>query len=331
MTDELIFHNAPIVIDNWARDDTYEGVYPSGARVKDAYFSRETPEEKCIKSDWRYLFKLSRGIYEPGRGEFPWQFWCEIIAYRFGCVIGVQVPPAHIGLSTKYKDGIDTYAALIEWFYDDSKENYFSGGLIMQSCIDGYDREKGSKHNLQTILDFDNLKKQKKWLGYWAGVLVFDSLIGNTDRHQDNWGLVDNNKINAKTSTLQLRTSPAFDNGTALGYEILKENLWKFDDTDVLGRYLKNKKARHHMKWSLEEDEQLRFYEFVKKFAVAFPQIRPIIVECLSFSREQVEDVLTPLVDAVDDPKFKLTQERLDFILRLIFGRKKILEETLGL
>ena len=178
MPDKLSFHNAPIVIDSWDRDDTYEGVYPSGARVKDAYFSPDNPKEDCIKSDWRYLFKLSRGVYEPGRGEFPWQFWCEIIAYRFGCVIGVEVPPAHIGLSTAYKEGVDTYATLIEWFYDDRKKGYIPGGQFMQLHIKGYDRVKGERHNLTTILSAIG------WLDYWAQVLVFDTLIGNTDRHQ---------------------------------------------------------------------------------------------------------------------------------------------------
>ena len=51
----------------------------------------------------------------------------------------------------------------------------------------------------------------------------------------------------------------------------------------------------------------------------------------LSFTYEQVEEVLGPLVEAVSDPKHKLTRKRLDFVLKMIFGRKRILEETLEL
>ena len=94
MSEELSFHNAPIVIDKWRKDETYD-IYTVGSRVKDAYFSPEEPKDKCIKPNWRYLFKLSRSWC-------PWQFWCEIIAYRFGSVIGIKVPPAHIGLSKIY-------------------------------------------------------------------------------------------------------------------------------------------------------------------------------------------------------------------------------------
>ena len=59
MTEELSFHNIPIVIgDNWRRDDTYEGVYPSGARVKNAYFSPAKPEDKCIKPNGKCRLML---------------------------------------------------------------------------------------------------------------------------------------------------------------------------------------------------------------------------------------------------------------------------------
>lgn len=312
----------PICIDDgWVRDDTYEGVYPSGARVKDAYFSPEKPEDKGIKPNWRYLFKLSRR-------RFPWQFWCEIIAYRFGSVIGIEVPPAHIGHNKKYgKENVDTYAALIEWFYDDKAKRYISGGQIMVSLIKNFDRDTGKEHNLETIRQF--FLGNDEILKYWAEILTFDTLIGNTDRHQDNWGFII--ERSEKQSINSITTSPAFDNGTALCYEVLEQNIDKYEDTDRLERYLTGRYAKHHMKWSLDEEGRLNFYEFMKKFTVDFPQIKPIIAQHLSFTYEQVEETLLPLVDAISDIEYKLTQKRLDFILKMIFCRKEILEETLEL
>ena len=134
MSETLSFHDTPIVIDTWEKDETYD-IYTVGSRDKDAYFSPIEPKDKCIQPDWRYLFKLSRTTRTV---EFPWQFWCEIIAYRFGSIIGVDVPPAHIGLSRKYKDGVDTYAALIEWFYDESKDLYITGEQIMVGLIENF-------------------------------------------------------------------------------------------------------------------------------------------------------------------------------------------------
>lgn len=51
----------------------------------------------------------------------------------------------------------------------------------------------------------------------------------------------------------------------------------------------------------------------------------------LSFTRQQVDEVLSPLLKAVDCPEYRLTQKRLDFILKLIFERKRMLEEILEL
>jgi hypothetical protein len=325
MSDGLSFHNAPIVIgDDWRKDETYD-IYTVGSRVKDAYFSPKEPKDKCIKPDWRYLFKLSRTTLTV---EFPWQFWCEIIAYRFGSVIGVKVPPVHIGLSTIYKNNVNTYAALIEWFYDESKDIYITGERIMIGLIEDFDTEKGTKHNFKIIRDF--FKARQEIIDCWASILTFDTLIGNIDRHQENWGLIlENARLQPKESGV-LRLSPAFDNGTALGYEILEEKLDKFDDVK-LKSYMAHKKAKHHMKWSLDNDERLNFYQFMKKFTMAFPQIKPIIAQHLSFTYQQVEEVLAPLVEAVSDPVYKLTQKRLDFVLKLIFERKRILEEMLEL
>ncbi|KKL67076.1 hypothetical protein LCGC14_2138580, partial [marine sediment metagenome] len=305
-------------------------IYTVGSRDKDAYFSPEKPEHKCIKPDWRYLFKLSRSTRTI---TFWWQFWCEIIAYRFGSVIGVKVPPAHIGLSKKYEQGVDTYAALIEWFYDESKDVYITGEQIMVGLIEDFDTEKGRKHNLETIRDSSRgfFKNRKNALNCWASVLTFDALIGNTDRHQENWGLIfEDLRLNLKESGI-LYLSPAFDNGTALGYEIPEKSIDKYLDAKRLERYLVDKRARHHMKWSLDEVGQLDFYEFMNKFTMAFPQIKPIIARHLRFTYQQVEEVLAPLVDAVSVPLYKLTRKRLDFILKLIFDRKRILEETLEL
>ena len=69
----------------------------------------------------------------------------------------------------------------------------------------------------------------------------------------------------------------------------------------------------------------------MKKFAIEFPQVKPIMANHLSFTYEQVEEVLAPLVEAVSDPEYKLTRKRLNFVLKLIFERKRILEETLEL
>ena len=58
----------------------------------------------------------------------------------------------------------------------------------MMQLIKDYDRDKGEKHNYETIEKaFGCLPGFVK---HWSGVFILDSLIANVDRHQDNWGLI---------------------------------------------------------------------------------------------------------------------------------------------
>jgi len=319
----------PIVIDDWRQDDTYEGVYPKGTRDKSAYFSPATSNEICLKGNYRYLFKLSLS-------RSPWQFWSEIIAYRLGLIMGIEVPPSHIGLSNRYNEPKATYGALIEWFYDDKKDLYIEGGQIMLGLIEGYDRQRGAQHNFSDIARA--LSKLPQFIDHWSGVFTLDCLTGNRDRHQDNWGLI---LKDAKIKMKRLKGksffpsttlfSPAFDNGTALGYEMKEEGIDTYNDAK-LERYLTNPKhARHHMKFSLDEKDHLNFYDFILKFVRKFPDARSIISNHLNFSRSKVEEVMNPLIEAVSDSTYCLSRKRLDFMLELIFRRKELLEKTLGL
>jgi len=125
--------------------------------------------------------------------------------------------------------------------------------------------------------------------------------------------------------------SPAFDNGTALGYEMKEEEIDTYNDAK-LERYLTNPKhAKHHMKFSLDEKDPLNFYDFILKFVRKFPDARSIISNHLNFSRSKVEEVMNPLIEAVSDSTYCLSRKRLDFMLELIFRCKELLEKTLGL
>ncbi len=307
----------------WRLDQQYEGIYAEGARDKEVYFSPEKPDTHLIKPDWRYMFKLSRNL------EWcPWQFWIEIIAYRLGCLIGVEVPPAHIGYNEYYKQNNDdictpVYGALIEWFYNSSKDFYISGGQIMSDIIEGYDRIKGKQHNLETVIS--KIYEPEQYM-HWAGIFTLDTLIANTDRHHDNWGWIF--AENSKGKIIP-KLSPAFDNGTAMEYSVREEHFYKYNDPEKLKAHLINpKRAKHHMKWSLTYND-LNYYDFMSKFILKFPASKNIINRYLCFDREQAEQILEPLCEIVSDQKYRLTPQRLKFMLDMVFRRKELLQKVL--
>lgn len=138
-------YNDIISVDTWSPDETYDGLFPKGAREKTVYFTPDNPCPPFLKPNHRHLFKKSSHRY-------PWQFWMEIIAFRIGEVMGVAVPPTYVAISEKEGGGQEAvYGALIEWFYD-KEDTYVDGGRFMSAEIEGFDVHKGTQHNLKTLL-----------------------------------------------------------------------------------------------------------------------------------------------------------------------------------
>lgn len=303
-----------IDISNWQKDDTYNNIYPFGSRVKGSIFSPVAPEQSFIKPAHRYLFKESRE-------HFPWQFWMEIIAYHIGNLMQIDVPPAYVG----YDHNSHKYAALIEWFYNDKQKTHTHGGDILEALLPDYDRVKGAQHNWQLVYQWvssEPINLTTKGCSHWAKLLVFDAFIGNTYRHQDNWGIV-------KTAENKIeKFSPAFDNGTSMGYEILEEKLSDFDAETKLLNYIQ--KGTHHMKWSLEDTHKLSHVEMVQKFIKEYPFTKEIISNCLNFELSSIQEILQKISSI--NISIPLTNPRINFMLRLFEKRynqlKRIVSEN---
>lgn len=318
-------YNELIRVDDWALDETYDGIFSKGAREKTVYLSPASPRLPFLRGSHLYLFKKSSHRY-------PWQFWMEIMAYRIGDVMGMPVPPAYVAVSEEEVPGKGpVYGALIEWFYD-ADQVYIDGGLIMSAQIPGFDRHKGMQHNLQTIFETRYLKETT---GYWAQILTFDTIIGNVDRHQDNWGIIlpkIKSGIIPKEQKIAVGMSPAFDNGTALNYEILEQNFDKFADSAYVNRYLtKPKRARHHMRWSLNEPEDINFYDFMARFLDKYPEARCYVDKALAFNRVDIQDRLHPLTQIDVPEEYRLTPRRLGFTMDMLMRRKELLEKAIAL
>lgn len=204
---------------DWLKDEEF-AEYPEGAREKTLFYCPIPSPYQFLKGEHRYLFKRSSHRY-------PEQFWVEILAYRLGIQMGISVPPAFVAYDRKKNQS----GALIEWFLESitlfADEVFIPGGDYCQRYISGFDRKKGTQHNLETAFQiFKDLKESYPssnldWKNYWAKVLAFDALIGNTDRHQDNWGIIEHHfKGNDLRSYKRIRFSPVFDNGTSMGHEI---------------------------------------------------------------------------------------------------------------
>jgi hypothetical protein len=310
-----ILPDSPINVANWSEDEQWAN-YPEGARPKSAYFPPAEPLPDFIKPERRYLFKRSQRRY-------PEQFWAEVVAYHIGCLLDVDVPPAYPAINSATGE----CAALIEWFYEDGKALFEMGGHFMQQIIKDFDRVRGGQHNFHAInvlfraLQRDGLVTPD-WGEEWAKMLMFDALCGNTDRHQDNWGIV----FDLATKPPVGRLSPCYDNGTSLGHELWEEYQGKKWNDDRWLKYINN--GMHHMRWTLEAPQREGHVSGVQKLAVLFPALRSLMhARLTAFDMLTLRDTLKKM-SAIAMP-IRLTPWRTDLIYRLVNTRRSLLLSAL--
>ena len=195
----------------------------------------------------------------------------------------------------------------------------------MQRLIENYDRDKGRKHNLQTIIllskTLTRIKRlNSSWIEYWGLCLCYDAVIGNTDRHQENWGIL------WDEDTKKARFSPYFDNGTSLGHEIFPIKFPEFrGNSDMLDGYIR--RGRHQMRWALDDDVRLPLIQGVVDYAKEYPSVTPSLIDSLAWSEDELEQSLTQLVSF--DIESPLTKDRASFVFFLARHRRALLTELL--
>ncbi len=307
-----------IDVSDWTPDAEF-AIFPQGARAKEAYFAPAAVTDPVLVPNKRYLFKRSKRSY-------PDQFWGEIIAYRIGCLLGVPVPPAFYALNA----GTQTPAALIEWFYT-GPELFVLGGDFMKAIRPEYDREKGAMHNLEDVRvlmtalqNQGKLHPDVRWRQWWVDALLFDALIGNTDRHQDNWGLIG---MPAEGQTFKFWMAPCFDNGTSLGHERFSHRVEGWSDGQV-SMYVN--RGTHHVKWRLamEEPPINGHFLLLAQAIKAWHGTGDIARDRLNFHEDEL---LNSIADLTNFPgPVPLTNGRLNFVIRLLRTRFKLLKELLN-
>lgn len=304
-------------VTDWEQDEFV--VFPQGARAKSAYISPEAVTEPVLKPRWRYLLKKSRSCY-------PEQFWAEVVAYRIGCLMGVPVPPAFAAIHR----ATGTVGALIEWFYEEGVQSFIWAGEFLQKIDPNFDRERGSTHCMQ---DNERLTRSfavghgetprqltQDWRQWWVDALLFDGLIGNTDRHQDNWGFV------FSPSEPYISLAPLFDNGTSLGSERHEPQFSQWGEKQF-AKYIEN--GRHHVRWRVGVDVTERQHcELVRLALERWPSTRGAAQSRLRFTAKDMAKSFEDL--ALLDAPVRLGETRQAFMLELLSRRLILLQDIVS-
>ena len=141
-----------------------------------------------------------------------------------------------------------------------------------------YDNINNEYYSLEMILNSLNEYNLKS---EFFRIVIFDFIIGNTDRHQNNWAVLQCNDI--------IRICPIYDNGSSLCCYIKEENI----DT-----YLGNDKVRFNSIVNSKSKSRIRVDKRLKKESTHLEMIRYIkqnynecIIEWVKIIKDSITDI----------------------------------------
>ncbi len=131
-----------------------------------------------------YYFKTS---LKKEQKDYKYEFWSEIIASEIGSLLGFNMLKYDIA----YKNG--DIGCISESMVTEG-QNKLTEGI---SYLTGYDVSYNPKHkdsknqySFQLIKNTLSFYKIETFIHHIIEIIIFDSIIGNGDRHQENWGII---------------------------------------------------------------------------------------------------------------------------------------------
>jgi hypothetical protein len=143
--------------------------------------------------------------------------WSEVLAGRIGEALGI--PVAQVELAERSAE----YGVISRTVLNDSRETLVHGNeLLAEAGIGRGDPRDRTGYTVEAVAHVlrgagpptpsEILPAAFDW---FAGYLVLDALVGNTDRHQDNWATI--------RGPGGERLSPSFDHASCLGFQLSDE------------------------------------------------------------------------------------------------------------
>jgi hypothetical protein len=200
------------------------------------------------------------------------QHWAEKIAAEVaGCL---EVLHARVELALF--QGVRGSAT--ESFARDGRELYH-GNQVLAGYVLDYDPGKQfrqSDHTVENVfsamdLAFVSPEAARRAKGDIADYLLLDAVIGNTDRHHENWGI-----LRKRTERgWQGMVAPTFDHASSLGRELLDEGVGKCRrrllQESRVGDYAE--RARGAIFWQATDTHGLSPIELMRRAASSYPEL----------------------------------------------------------
>jgi hypothetical protein len=236
----------------------------------------------------RWLFKETR----PDTGED----WAEKVAAEIAQAIGIRAATVELAEYAGRRGCISLNFVDVE-----AGQALVHGNEVLAMQVTGYDKGKIFRQSDHTLENIDAAIRglfaadlADGILTELAGYLVLDALIGNTDRHHENWGLLVHFQPEPRAVTLSV--APSFDHASSLGRELLDGRRLELLDGNRVASYIG--KGRGGVFRAAELRHGANPLRFVQLAARAYPSyFRPALDRTAALDDGRVHRIVQKIPD----------------------------------
>lgn len=180
-------------------------------------------KKTLIYDSKRYLVKFPDPIREKNKNIlYINNAYSEYVGSNIFRIVGFKVQNTILG---KYKyNGNDKIVCACEDFTDEENELYEFESIALSS---NPDKKIGTEvEDIMEVIQTNKMICSDTSKMFWK-MFIIDALIGNTDRHNGNWGFL----INVKTQKIEF--SPIYDCGSCLNPLLEDTEIEKLDEIAI--------------------------------------------------------------------------------------------------
>jgi hypothetical protein len=270
--------------------------------LPDGYYPIEQVEPEWVLEPEHLGGKEKFWYLKPGEDELEWLFkyprpnsgehWAEKIAAEVAMLL--KIPCARVELAVFQGDR----GSASESFLDQHQE-LFLGNQILEHHLEDYDqslrRFEQSQHTLENIWrSFERVFKDPEGIvaakARFADFLVLDAVIGNTDRHNENWGVARRYDEGKWVGYL----ARSFDHASSLGRELSDEKREQRLNNGQINNY--SKRGRGGVFWSESDRYGPCPLDLVR---LAFDRYRAFLESALARLSELEDEKVAEIVERV--------------------------------
>lgn len=306
-------------------------------------------------SDYYFKCSLKREVI-----DYKYEFWSEIIASEIGQFLGFDILKYDIAYNGK------EVGCISESMTKESINKLSEGKQYLTAFRPTYNPELKSSKKEYTFQFIENSLKYAKlnqFINNIIQTIIFDAIIGNGDRHQENWGIITKLSNSSKQTLIDkflsanytkaadyLRDDPVsfarklclflkrsilhesldsfskiYDSGSSLGREIPDSNIiLMLENPSLIENYINKGKSEIH--W---ESKKCSHMELLTKVCVKHKrEVKRVLKRVKKrYNKQSIEDIVNNIDILL--PKelisYKLPDARKKLIIKLITLRMDLL------